>query len=169
MDAVDLDWYAQRMNPLPEDIAQELTEVVESSVQSLRQLDDARAASRPAPGKWSIKEIIGHLIDSAANNHQRFVRACDCDELVFPKYEQDFWVRVQGYETGPWPELLDLWQLYNRHLARVIVRIPAAKRGVVCKIDPDPPVSLMFLIEDYLVHMKHHLGQIERQRATRVH
>ena len=66
-------------------------------------------------GSWTKKEILGHLIDSAAINHQRFVRAQFTDDLVFDGYVQDDWVKVQDYQNRDWRELVELWHGYNRH------------------------------------------------------
>lgn len=140
-------------------IASELRAVIDDAAGLLNAIDDETARLRPAPGKWSRKEIIGHLIDSAANNHQRFVRAQEGGELVFPKYEQDHWVGVQRYNEASWPDLIALWRLYNYHLARVIEAIPDEKLTVRCTIVPNEPVTLGFLVEDYLAHLKHHLRQ----------
>src|SRR5438093_7395776 len=86
----------------------------------LRGIKDAEASIRPAPGKWSKKEILGHLIDSAANNHQRFVRLQLTPVLNLPGYDGDEWVRVQRYQDRPWSEIVALWQMYNVQLAAVI-------------------------------------------------
>src|SRR3954470_5646711 len=104
---------------MPENVANELMAVVQAALPRLTALSEATVAHRPTPDRWTIKEVIGHLIDSAANNHQRFVRAQFVDELVFPKYEQNEWVRCQAYNDADWQELLELWQRYNRHLAHV--------------------------------------------------
>ena len=81
------------------EIAARLRERVERAAQLLRSVSEAEAARQPAPGKWSKKEILGHLVDSASNNHQRFVRARFQDELVFPGYEQDDWVAAEVLVT----------------------------------------------------------------------
>ena len=106
------------------DYSDDLSSTVTTRRESLRRISDADAAHRPSPSVWSAKEIIGHLIDSAANNHQRFVRAHWMDDLVFPGYEQNGWVDAQRYQHADWHELIDLWALYNRHLARVMDAVP---------------------------------------------
>src|ERR1041384_6091519 len=108
--------------------ARELSMVVDVAAEALLAIPDDVAAQRPAPGKWSMKEIVGHLVDSASNNHQRFVRARWQDDLVFPGYAQDDWVAAQGYADAPRRELVTLWATYNRHLARVMDAAPAAVR-----------------------------------------
>ena len=148
------------------DVARDLVAMVDATADRLAKLDEATARGRPAPGKWSIQEILGHLVDSAVNNHQRFVRAQQVDSLTFPKYEQDAWVSLQGYNETPWGELIELWRLANRHLAHVIRRIPDEQLGTMCHIEPYDPMTLEFLIEDYLVHMQHHLRQIDRQSGA---
>lgn len=147
------------------DIANELMKVVDATVPKLKSIDEECVREKPAPNKWSIQEILGHLVDSAVNNHHRFVRAQEVDAFVFPKYEQDSWVSVQDYNTSSWPELIELWRLYNRHLARVMKRVPQEKLEVECRIGPYEPVTLGYLIEDYLVHLKHHLQQIEERSS----
>jgi hypothetical protein len=122
-------------------------------------------AHRPSPDRWTIKEVIGHLIDSAANNHQRFIRAQSASELVFPKYEQNQWIACQAYNDREWPELLGFWQAYNAHLAHVIRRVDPRALQVQCRIGDYPPVTLQFLMEDYVVHLKHHLAKIGERVA----
>lgn len=149
-----------------DDTANELIHIVESTAERLKKIDENTARAKPNPAKWSIQEILGHLVDSAANNHQRFVRAQEVDKLVFPKYEQDHWVHVQGYNESSWTDLIKLWRLYNLHLAQVIARLPGEKLAMECKIGPYEPVSLEYLVKDYVVHMKHHLKQIEEKNAV---
>src|SRR5512133_1911585 len=108
------------------DYKEELATAVDETAARLRRVPDAAAGRRPAPGKWSAKEIVGHLIDSAAHNHQRFVRARWQDDLVFVPYQQDEWVSTQDYQSAPWLELVDLWASYNRHLVRVMRGVPDA-------------------------------------------
>lgn len=131
----------------------------------LRDMSDADASNKPAPDKWSKKEILGHLIDSASNNHQRFVRAQLAGELRFPAYEQEGWARCQDYAHADWQGLINLWLAYNEHIAYIISRIPIEKMHSPCSIGNNDVVTLEFLIEDYLTHMNHHLRQLDRPIA----
>ena len=137
----------------------------------LMAMSDAAAGMAPAMGKWSPKEVIGHLIDSAANNHGRFVRAQIADDLVFPGYDQDAWVKMQRYNQRPWMDLVALWRSYNTHIASVIEGIPQDRLSlqrtrhnldeIAWRTVPrEQPVTLEYFIRDYVAHMKHHLAQI---------
>ena len=110
-------------------------------------------------GGWSRKQIVGHLIDSASNNHQRFVRALLQDEIHLPTYDQEGNVRVQRYQEMQWGQLVGLWETYNRFLAHVLAGVPEAKLGTPCYIGNNPVMTLEELAEDYVRHMQHHLDQ----------
>jgi hypothetical protein len=114
------------------------------------------------PGKWVRKEILGHLIDSAANNHQRFVRAQFAAPLISPGSDQNAWVSIHRYRERPWSELVDLWAALNGQVAAVIASVPAAKLQTPCIIGDRESASLAWWMQDYLRHLKHHLEQIER-------
>jgi len=157
--------------PSPATTAAALRTAVEQAMPRLAAISDVASARRPAAGKWSAREIIGHLIDSAQNNHGRFVRAQLAADLVFPGYEQEDWVRLQGYAECDWVELVGLWASYNRHLARVIARIPpeVAQRPrrkhnlhelAWQPVPADAPATLDYFMADYVGHLKHHLKQI---------
>jgi hypothetical protein len=120
--------------------------------------DDASHSS--TPGHWSKKQILGHLIDSAANNHQRFVRAQLAATYEGPTYEQERWVATQSYATENWPDLVNLWLLYNRHLLHIIRNTPEAPLAVPCAIGGSAPVPLSEVMSSYVDHMEHHLAQI---------
>ena len=126
----------------------------------LREIKDAQASVRPAPGKWSPKEILGHLIDSAANNHQRFIRLQLASRIDLPGYDGDEWVRVQRYQDRSWLEIIDLWRLYNTQLAAVIRSVDSKALRHVWHTPDGQDLDLEFLMSDYVVHMRHHLDQI---------
>jgi len=124
-------------------------------------VSDKQSSVPRAPGKWSAKETLGHLIDSAANNHQRFVRVQFTDGLRMPGYEQANWVRVQQYASTQWEELVALWRCYNHHLARVVAAIPPAALAHRVTIGDDTQaVPLELVARDYVDHLLHHLAQI---------
>ena len=142
------------------EIAQRLEAVIDEAAHKLFDITEAESELRPAPGKWSKKEIIGHLIDSASNNHQRFVRAQENPNLSISGYTQDFWVSCQRYQDEPWKTLVALWTAYNTHLAHLISNVPADCTDHLCTIGSDEPVTLKWLADDYVKHAEHHLKQI---------
>lgn len=123
-------------------------------------LSEAQWRAPYAPGKWTRAEVLGHLIDSAAHNHQRFARALHQDALTAPGYEGDNQVRVQNYRHAPIPVLVDAWSAYNRLIAFVIAQIPPGKLETWCTIASFAPMTLRELAEDYVAHLEHHLRQI---------
>jgi len=142
------------------ELSDKLVRVVRSAESILLQVPEAESSKPVLSGGWSRKQVLGHLIDSASNNHQRFVRAALQTALDFPGYDQDGCVRVQAVEEADWTLLVSLWAGYNRYLAHVIAHLPASKLETLCRIGLDEPVTLRFLAEDYLRHLLHHLGQI---------
>jgi hypothetical protein len=123
-------------------------------------------AARNCVGEgWSKKEVLGHLIDSASNNHQRFVRVQMNQPLKFPGYTQDVWVNVQAYQNASWKNLVELWRSFNTHLLHVIANVPDDKLNNICSIADKEPVTLKWLFEDYVRHAEHHLQQILGERA----
>lgn len=154
-----------------EDVIEDFRRTVEDAARRLLLISEEEASAPRAADKWSPKEIVGHLIDSASNNHQRFVRAQFTDHLVFPGYEQEAWVRAQGYKEESWPLLVELWRSFNLHLAHVMRRSPESARlasrerhnldqiGWV-KVGEGEPATLEYLMRDYIGHLKNHLRQI---------
>lgn len=137
----------------------------------LFEIPETKSELARGEGKWSPKQIIGHLIDSAANNHQRFVRAQFTDELIFPGYAQNEWVAAEHFQEEPWRDLVQLWQLYNQHILHIMKHAAEDTRTQLRhrhnlhqlaseSIREDEPVTLEFFMRDYVDHLKKHLTQI---------
>jgi len=109
---------------------------------------------------WSRKEILGHLIDSAANNHQRFVRGQLDRELITPGYAQREWVEIERFNDREWADLIQLWLTYNRHLLHIMSHAAPESLDSTIRIGDNDPASLEFVMIDYVSHMKHHLKQL---------
>ncbi len=142
-----------------------------SATGRLKEIDEEQSRGSTSEDNWAPIEILGHLVDSAANNHQRFVRAQFNDDLVFPGYEQERWVSAQKYRDESWPDLIQLWSSYNLHLLHAVSVIP---ENILTKprenhsldqiafnlVDRNKPATLEYLIRDYVDHLRHHLDQI---------
>jgi hypothetical protein len=153
-----------------QDYVRDLLDTVNEAEPALLALEDGASARRPAPGKWSRREIIGHLIDSASNNHRRFVVAPSGADLVFDGYDPDEWVAAGHYQDAPWPDLVTLWAAFNRHLARVMAAVapddlirPRANHNLHevawQPFSADHPATLDEFMRDYVGHLQHHLRQ----------
>jgi len=142
------------------ELSEQLLRVVGTAEPRLRAFGDAESAKPVLKGGWSRRQVIGHLIDSASNNHQRFVRAAQQPALEFPGYDQDGNVRVQAVQQADWAQLVTLWAAYNRYLAHVLAHFPADKLGTPCRIGSGDPVTIEFVAKDYVAHLLHHLKQI---------
>jgi hypothetical protein len=146
--------------PSAASLADALRHEVATARPRLHAVSESVAAAGRGPGAWTRKEILGHLIDSASNNQQRFVLAALSDAFTGPRYDQDHWVRVHAYADRPWTELVDLWAAFNRHLAFAMAAVPPDRLSTPCTIDDGPTQTLAWLMEDYVTHMRHHLEQI---------
>ena len=153
------------------DLARELRSTLAKESVRLLAISDEAASKRPGPLKWCPKEIIGHLIDSATNNHGRFVRAQLQDDMIFETYDQDLWVDAQNYCNRDWKHLVITWQNINEHIADSIDVIPAdvlsrprarhnLDRVAWRTVPVTERVTLEYFVRDYAAHMRHHLGQI---------
>ena len=117
-------------------------------------------------GGWTRKQIVGHLLDSATNNRQRFVRAALDGVYAGPRYSQDGWVAAHGYAAQDWETLLRWWQAEHEILAAIVDRIPEERLASECAVGGDAPVTLRFLIEDYLTHQHWHFAQLADGATT---
>lgn len=111
-------------------------------------------------GGWTRKQIVRHLLDSAANNRQRFVRARIEGAYAGPTYAQEPWVNAHGYAEQPWETLLQWWATEHEILMAIVDRIPANRLEALCTVEGEAPVTLKFLIEDYILHQQEHMKQI---------
>jgi hypothetical protein len=153
-------------------IAADLRAAIDEGVALFSGAHEDLTARRPSPGKWSAREVIGHLIDSACNNHRRFIiNQGDVDRLNVDGYEQNHWVERNGYAGTPGADLVAMWSTYNRHIARVLEAIPdgVLDRPLGSLSDYSFPyrstpatgsATLGYLAEDYVAHIRHHLKQI---------
>jgi len=142
------------------DLSKKLLGVIERAEPRLREVSSFESGKPVISGGWSRRQVIGHLIDSASNNHQRFVRAALQPSLDFPGYDQDGNVQVQAVQEADWSLLVSLWAFYNRYLAHVIAHLPASKLGTMFRVGSGEAVTLEFLARDYVTHLVHHLVQI---------
>lgn len=156
---------------LTEEVLDDFGRTVEAASARLLSMTEDESRAPLSEGKWSAKETIGHLIDSASNNHQRFVRAQFREDLVFDGYAQEDWIRAQKYNEEPWPLLVGLWRHYNLHLAHVMRSAPEQVRTEkrsrhnfrqigFAHVPEGEPLTLEHLMVDYIDHLKSHLRQI---------
>jgi len=137
-----------------------LRDLLERVPARLQRLSPDIVASKPTPSDWSPKEELGHLLDSAANNHQRIVRARLEDNPAMPGYEQNRWVAIHAYHQRDWRELIELWQALNRQLLAAAEAAPDSAWSRTLTIAGSEPLTLEFVFDDYVVHMLHHLRHI---------
>ena len=139
---------------------QQIQSLVHKGISELSIINPKETDVKLSPDKWSKKEILGHLIDSALNNHQRCVRAGYKVADQFPAYDQNEWVRIQEYNKLSWHDLIRFWNDLNQHLCHIIRCLPEDAKSRPCNIGKEEPVILKFVVEDYARHLQHHLEQI---------
>ena len=147
----------------PSQIAHKLVVQVTQSRELLLGLGESIVRQKPSADRWSIAEVVGHLVDSASNNHQRFIRAQESESLTFPKYDQNSWAAKNAYASANWESLVELWFHYNLQLARVIEQISEEHLEKRCMIGSLEPCTLGWLVTDYFDHLVHHLKKIEER------
>ena len=144
-----------------QNIITHLQQLVAQVPGELGQFSPDEMTHRPAPGKWSKKEILGHLCDSALHNWQRFTAVQRQSEpLKIIPYHQDDLVRLNGYQHLPTGQIAALWASLNTQIVAALKKLPPEKLSHPIVLPDGKPETLQFLIEDYLVHLEHHLGQI---------
>jgi hypothetical protein len=150
------------------DLSVALERLIQDERPLLEALPEISVGIRPGgDSSWSPKEELGHLIDSAANNHIRFVRALIEPELRGASYAQNDWVNVHRYQEMPWLAIIEFWYRYNKFIAALLARVPENKLQTLCFVGSDTAVSLEFLVSDYVLHARHHLDHIlSREHVT---
>lgn len=147
-----------------EKMATQLADTFRIGLQEIRVAIGAVPAERAGVpwrhGGWTRKQVLGHMLDSAANNRQRFVRAATDGHYKGPGYAQQAWVDAHGYAEHEWETLIGWWDTEHEILASVVDRIPEERLEASCIVGDDAPVTLRFLIEDYLRHQKGHAKQL---------
>jgi len=126
----------------------------------LNKLPLSQLELKPSASKWSPKEELGHLLDSAANNHQRIVRAQLEDKPRMPGYDGNVWVELHAYQQRNWQEMIELWRALNKQLLAAAEAVPNSAWSRTCTIADSKPLTLKFVFEDYIDHMTHHLQHI---------
>ena len=140
--------------------AQSLRQTINHVLPFLQQFSDEEASIKSLPHKWSNKEILGHLIDSACNNQQKFTRMMAQPYLNFVGYAQDFWVSEQHYNQASWQELIGFWYAYNSHIAHIIENVNPDYLQNTITIEGKGLFTLEFIMNDYAEHLKYHLKVI---------
>ncbi|RYU96604.1 DinB family protein [Emticicia agri] len=141
-------------------VADYLCQTLQEVLPLLQVISEEDASIKPQPNKWSKKEILGHLIDSATNNQHKFVRTMAQPHIDFVGYAQDFWVAEQRYNHRNWKEIINFWYAYNLHIAHIIESVNPAYLSNTISIEGSGPFTLAFIMEDYVEHLKHHLKAI---------
>jgi hypothetical protein len=145
---------------MPQQLGDKFRSRIEQAQAALQGIHEEGASQKYPGGEWTRKQVLGHLLDSAANNHIRFVAASLDGKYAGPKYNADGWVRAHDYANLSWSYLFEQWRVRNSILAHVVDHVPEAALDSECIIGDDQPVTLLFVIEDYLDHLDHHVSDI---------
>ena len=145
-----------------EQVANQIRSLVDHWKHRLARVNGTQARHKQTLDRWSIAEVVGHLVDSANNNYQRIVRGqTDDRDLRFVNYDQNHWVKVGDYNAFEWRSLVELWTLANEQIAHVIARFPETHLSTLCVLSDCEPCDMRFIIDDYLSHLEHHLRKLE--------
>ena len=142
-------------------VIQNLNQTIEKYYPILKEMDDVQFSIKPNPGKWSKKEELGHLTDSAQNNIQRFIRV-QYEEHVHVMYDPENWVEFNNYQNKEKNDVIELWYQLNKQIISVLEKMPADKYTTLMSFDENASVknTVLFIADDYVEHLKHHLVSI---------
>ncbi len=135
----------------------ELEAIIDQHMPALRAMLKEKMAYKPSPAKWSKKEIMGHMIDSAQNNIRRFI-VSQYEDSPHIVYRQDDWVAFSNYQNYDLSDLVNLWYLINKHVATVLKNVKPEMLQRVCRTESNHTIE--WLAQDYVRHLKHHLHQV---------
>lgn len=151
------------------DISVLIKKILAEHEPELLSISTETAGIKPVNNKWSKKEILGHLIDSANVNFQRFIRTIMHKEAEFPPYDQEEWVELQKYNDREWAELIQIFVSFNLQIANLLKNLNPERERYCCDIGGEKPVTLEVLIVEYIRHMEHHLRDIENRQLIDYH
>ncbi|HLF64129.1 MAG TPA: DinB family protein [Saprospiraceae bacterium] len=144
------------------DLANSLESLITTTAETFNKISATEWTDKPNPRKWSKKEILGHLIDSAMNNLKRFneVQFFTEQPYVVQKYRQEELVKSNRYQELPIEHLIALWTLVNMQLAYVLRALQNEMLEIAILIPEGEMQTVGWLADDYVVHLRHHLEQI---------
>lgn len=145
-----------------EHVTNEIRKVIDTEESLLTNLPETTIALKRNKQNRTIKQILGHLIDSATNNHQRMVRLQYNEQLSFPDYRQDndLWIALQDYNNADWKNLIQLWKFYNLHIIQIIKAVDHTKLNNYWTDFEGTKVTLKDMIEGYAEHLNLHISEI---------
>jgi hypothetical protein len=136
---------------------EELESIIEKYKPLFRNIEDDLWQTKPLPGKWSKKEELGHLIDSAQSNIRRFIVG-QYEDQPYIVYQQDKWVAISNYQNYSVTDLVDLWSLINKHICIILKNTSDENASRLVKTQEIH--SIEWLAADYNRHLLHHLHHI---------
>jgi len=140
-------------------VAEQLQNIIVDYSGKLKTISDDIYSAKPNPDKWSKKEILGHLIDSAQSNIRRFIVG-QYEEAPFIMYNQNEWVAISNYQNHPTRDLIDLWTLLNKHICIILLNTSEESAQRTCTTNNQTQHTIEWLAEDYIKHLLHHLHQV---------
>lgn len=151
------------MNENFSDLRNEIAELVTEWEMKLLELPEKTLSNNRNSQNRTIKQILGHLVDSAVNNHHRIVRLQYTSNLVFPDYRQDndTWIKIQDYQNEDWEFLVSFWKSYNMHMIHIIKNVNSDCLKNTWKDFEGTVETLESIITGCLSHLNLHINEIK--------